>query len=151
MLKVHDIAFTVVDFNPQVTSRARAGGIEAWYGDASVPDFLLRMGLERARAVVVTASSPGFTDAVVAAVRALRPDVHIIARARDAGHAQRLYQMGATDAVPETIEAALQLAENTLIDVGVPMGLVLASVHQRRDDFRSQFGIRDEALPPGIV
>ncbi len=151
MLKVHDIAFTVVDFNPQVASRARAAGIEAWYGDASVSDFLLRMGLERARAVVVTASSPGFTDAVVAAVRALRPDVHIIARARDAGHAQRLYQMGATDAVPETIEAALQLAENTLIDVGVPMGLVLASVHQRRDDFRSAFGIRDEALPPGIA
>ena len=147
MLKLHDIAFSVVDFNPRVAERARAAGIEAWYGDATVADFLERMGLGRARAVVVTASQAAFTDAVVQAVRAQRPDVHIIARARDAHHAQRLYQMGATDAVPETIEASLQLAENTLIDVGVPMGLVLASVHQRRDDFRAEFGIRKGAAP----
>lgn len=148
MLKVHEIPFTVVDFNPQVTSRARAAGIEAWYGDASVPDFLERMGLDRARAVVVTASTTTFTDAVVKTIRSLREDVHIIARARDAGHAQRLYQMGATDAVPETIEASLQLAENTLIDLGIPMGLVLASIHEQRDVFRREFGIRDGATAP---
>ncbi|WP_157138698.1 cation:proton antiporter domain-containing protein [Asticcacaulis biprosthecium] len=142
MLKEHKIPFTVVDFNPQVVQRARTLGIEAWYGDASVPDFLARMGIEKVRGVVVTASNPGFTDQCVKAIRSVRDDVHIIARARDADHAQRLYQMGATDAVPETIEASLQLAENTLIDLGVPMGLVLASVHERRDVFRQMFGIR---------
>ncbi len=147
MLKVHDIPFTVVDFNPNVTSRARAAGVEAWYGDASVPDFLTRMGIDRARAIVVTASTTAFTDSVVKTIRSLREDVHIIARARDAGHAQKLYQMGATDAVPETIEASLQLAENTLIDLGVPMGLVLASVHEQRDVFRRQFGVREGATP----
>ncbi|MGA9657630.1 MAG: cation:proton antiporter [Asticcacaulis sp.] len=147
MLKIHNIDYMVVDFNPQVTARARAQGVEAWYGDASVPDFLRNLGLDRARAVVVTASKPNFTDQVVMAVRELRTDVHIIARARDASHAQRLYQMGATDAVPETIEASLQLAENTLIDLGVPMGLVLASVHERRDVFRKMFGVRKSVSP----
>ena len=142
MLKEHDIAFTAVDNSPQVARRARAAGIEAWYGDASVPDFLMRLGLERARAVVVTASATAITEAVVTAVRAIRPDVRIIARARDAGHARKLFQLGASDAVPETVEAALQLGENTLIDVGIPMGRVLASVHQRRDDFRAEFGNR---------
>ena len=147
MLGLHKIDYMVVDFNPQVTSRARGQGVEAWYGDASVPDFLVNIGLERARAVVVTASNPAFTDNCVKAIRALRDDVHIIARARDASHAQRLYQMGATDAVPETIEASLQLAENTLIDLGVPMGLVLASVHERRDVFRKMFGVRGSDAP----
>jgi len=142
MLKLHNIEYMVVDINPQVTQRARALNVEAWYGDASAAEFLHSLGIERARAVVVTASNPAFTDQVVKAVRAMREDVHIIARARDAAHAQRLYQMGATDAVPETIEASLQLAENTLIDLGVPMGLVLASVHERRDVFRKMFGIR---------
>lgn len=151
MLTLHKIDYMVVDFNPQVTSRARAQGIEAWYGDASVPDFLTNVGLERARAVVVTASNPGFTDNCVKAVRALRDDVHIIARARDASHAQRLYQMGATDAVPETIEASLQLAENTLIDLGIPMGLVLASVHERRDVFRKMFGVRGSDAPVAAI
>jgi CPA2 family monovalent cation:H+ antiporter-2 len=142
LLKAHNIEYMVVDINPQVTTRARAMNVEAWYGDASAAEFLHSLGIERARAVVVTASNPVFTDQVVKAVRAMRADVHIIARARDASHAQRLYEMGATDAVPETIEASLQLAENTLIDLGVPMGLVLASVHERRDVFRKMFGIR---------
>jgi CPA2 family monovalent cation:H+ antiporter-2 len=147
MLKLHNIDYMVVDINPQVTQRARAQHIEAWYGDASAAEFLHSLGIERARAVVVTASNPAFTDEVVKAVRGMRADVHIIARARDAAHAQRLYQMGATDAVPETIEASLQLAENTLIDLGVPMGLVLASVHERRDVFRKMFGIRKPEAP----
>ena len=40
------------------------------------------------------------------------------------------------DAVPETIEASLQLSEAVLSDIGVPMGLVIASIHERRDEFR---------------
>jgi CPA2 family monovalent cation:H+ antiporter-2 len=142
MLKVHAIGFSVVDINPRVVAAARAAGVEAWYGDASVPDFMERLGLAKAKAVVVTASNATFTDTVVEAVHGARPDVHVIARARDAGHAERLYRLGATDAVPETIEASLQLAENTLIDLGVPMGLVLASVHEQRDVFRRMFGVR---------
>ena len=46
--------------------------------------------------------------------------------------------------MPETIEASLQLAENTLVDLGVPIGLVLASIHERRDAFRRIF---QEAMP----
>src|SRR6185437_10098265 len=47
-------------------------------------------------------------------------DLLIIARARDAAHAAHLYRIGASDAVPETIEASLQLSEAVLVDVGVP-------------------------------
>jgi len=143
MLRVHNIAFTAIDIDPSIARRARKAGVEAWYGDASHPELLQAMGLDRARAVVITASNATFTEACVASVRQARADVHIIARARDARHAQRLYQLGATDAVPETFEASLQLAENTLIDVGVPMGLVIASIHEERDQFRSRFGVRE--------
>ena len=66
-------------------------------------------------------------------------DLILIARARDDQHAVRLYGLGVTDAVPETTEASLQLAENILVDLGVPMGLVLASIHERRDRFRKAF------------
>ena len=38
--------------------------------------------------------------------------------------------------MPETIEASLQLSEATLVDIGVPMGLVIASIHEKRDEFR---------------
>jgi len=101
-------------------------------------------GIDSARAVIVTMDAPLKVDEVVRAARGIRPDLILIARARDERHAERLYQLGVTDAVPETTEAALQLAENTLVDLGVPMGLVLASIHERRDRFRALF---QEAMP----
>ena len=73
---------------------------------------------------------------MVAAARRLRPDITLVARARDAAHARTLYELGVTDAVPETIEASLQLSEAALVDLGVPMGLVIASIHEKRDEFR---------------
>jgi CPA2 family monovalent cation:H+ antiporter-2 len=108
--------------------------------------MLTRCGIGSARAMVVTMDAPAKVDEVVTAARALRPDLILIARARDSRHAERLYRLGVTDAVPETTEAALQLAENTLVDVGVPMGLVLASIHERRDRFRTLF---QAAMPDG--
>jgi CPA2 family monovalent cation:H+ antiporter-2 len=48
-----------------------------------------------------------------------------------------------TDAVPETLEASLQLSEAVLADIGVAMGPVIASIHEKRDQLRAQ--IRAEA------
>src|SRR5690606_1337646 len=121
-------------------------GFEVYYGDAARPDMLNACGLDSARALIVTMDSPTKVDEVVNAARALRPDLILIARARDDRHAARLYALGVTDAVPETTEASLQLAENTLVDLGVPMGLVLASIHERRDGFRKTF---QAAAPDG--
>jgi CPA2 family monovalent cation:H+ antiporter-2 len=51
-------------------------------------------------------------------------------------HAAKLYSLNVTDAVPETIEASLQLSEALLVNIGIPMGLVIASIHDKRDEFR---------------
>ena len=144
MLDEHGQAYLAVDSNASTVARGRAEGSDVFYGDAGRPEMLRLCGIETARAVIVTMDAPSKVDEVVAAARALRPDLILIARARDERHAVRLYQLGVTDAVPETIEAALQLAENTLVDLGVPMGQVLASIHERRDRFRTLF---QEALP----
>ena len=47
--------------------------------------------------------------------------------------------------MPETGEASLQLSEALLVEIGVPMGLVIASIHERRDEFRKALN-RPEAL-----
>jgi CPA2 family monovalent cation:H+ antiporter-2 len=136
MLQAHGLAFTAVDADPDVVRAARQTGGRLYFGDAAREPFLKACGVERARAVVVTMDTPGKVDEVVKTARALRPDLTLIARARDADHAARLYRLGVTDAVPEAIEASLQLAENTLVDLGVPMGLVIASIHEKRDEIR---------------
>ncbi|NWE52000.1 cation:proton antiporter [Brevundimonas sp. P7753] len=146
LLVEHDQKFVALDADPASVRSGRAEGHEVYYGDAARPDMLSACGLESARALIVTMDSPTKVDEVVKTARALRPDLILIARARDDHHAARLYALGVTDAVPETTEASLQLAENTLVDLGVPMGLVLASIHERRDGFRKAF---QAAAPDG--
>jgi CPA2 family monovalent cation:H+ antiporter-2 len=117
---------------------ARRQGLQVLFGDASRPELLQRLDLESALAIVVTMDSPDGTEVVIATARQIRSDLVIVARARDAAQAKRLYLLGATDAVPETIEASLQLSEALLAGIGIPMGLVIASIHERRDGFRKE-------------
>ncbi len=139
MLTEHGQRFIALDTDTATVAQARGQGIEIYYGDAGRAEMLKLCGITSARALVVTMDAPGKVDEVVIAARALREDLTLIARARDDRHAARLYALGVTDAVPETTEASLQLAENTLVDLGVPMGLVLASIHEKRDGFRAVF------------
>ena len=139
MLKEHGQTFIAVDADPTTVAAGRREGYDVSYGDAARPEMLALCGIADIKALVVTMDAPTKVDEVVIAARALRDDMVIIARARDDRHAARLYGLGVTDAVPETTEASLQLAENTLVDLGVPMGLVLASIHERRDKYRAVF------------
>lgn len=139
LLSRHDRPFVAVDSDPELVREVRKTGQSIFFGDASRTEFLKRCGVETTAALVVTMDVPEKVDAVVRAARSLRPDLTIVARARDERHAAKLYRLGASDAVPETIEASLQLAENTLVDLGVPMGTVLASIHARREEFRRLF------------
>jgi CPA2 family monovalent cation:H+ antiporter-2 len=145
MLSRHDIPWVGAERDPKLVDTARRAGESIFYGDAARPEFLKRCGLETASALVVTMDAPEGVEAIVATARSMRPDLTIVARARDARQAARLYELGATDAVPETVEASLQLSEAVLVEIGVPMGLIIASIHERRDEFRKALN-RPEAL-----
>ena len=136
MLERHDLPWVAADQNPKSAEQGRRAGKAIYFGDAARPEFLLRCGLADALALVITMDDPEGAEAIVAVARELRPNLTVVARARDSRHAQRLYELGATDAVPETVEASLQLSEAVLVGIGVPMGLVIASIHERRDEFR---------------
>ncbi|NNM72119.1 cation:proton antiporter [Enterovirga aerilata] len=150
MLKRHGVPYLAIDSNPALVFAQREAGQPVYYGDTSSPLFLRTCGLDTARALVVTLDVPSASQAVVETVRAWRPDLTIVARARDARHAAELYRLGVTDAVPETIEASLQLSEALLVDIGIAMGPVIASIHERRDEFRRALRGEPagEAAPP---
>jgi CPA2 family monovalent cation:H+ antiporter-2 len=139
MLTRHNMEYLAIDADANLVARARAHNNRIFYGDATQIELLRRCGIQNARALVVTLDTPEAVESVVRAARSERPALTIVARARDAKHATKLYELKVTDAVPETLEASLQLSEAVLIDVGVPMGLVIASIHEKRDEFRRMF------------
>jgi CPA2 family monovalent cation:H+ antiporter-2 len=136
LLKQHGIAYIAVDYDATGVAHDRREGHMVYYGDASDLRFLQKCGLQKATGVIITIRSPNVIDKVVDGARAIRPDVLIVSRARDADHARHLYAIGATDVVPETIEASLQLSEAALVGLGIAAGPAIASVHEKRDEFR---------------
>jgi len=143
MLHRHDIPWVAAERDAKLVEQGRRTGEAIYFGDGARAEFLKRCGLGEAAALVVTMDDGLGVETVVAVAREQRPDLTIVARARDARHAERLYQLGATDAVPETVEASLQLSEALLVEIGVPMGLVIASIHERRDEFRKELNRPD--------
>jgi len=136
LLREHGIPYIAADSNALTVTRDRREGHDVYYGDAADPRFLETCGLATADGVIITIHSASVIDDVVEHVRALRPDIIIVSRARDADHARHLYSLGATDAVPETIEASLQLSEAALVGLGVAAGPAIASIHEKRDEIR---------------
>jgi CPA2 family monovalent cation:H+ antiporter-2 len=136
MLQEHGIRHIAVDFDATSVARDRRNGHPVFYGDAGDVGFLQRCGLQQATGIIITIHSADAIDKVLDRIRMVRPDLLIVSRARDADHARHLYAVGATDAVPETIEASLQLSEAALVRLGVPAGAAIASIHERRETFR---------------
>ena len=136
LLKEHGIPYIAADLDAPAVTRDRREGHDVYYGDASDLRFLEACGLATAAGVIITIHTHSAIDDIVAEVRSMRPDVLIVSRARDEAHASHLYSLGATDAVPETIEASLQLSEAALVGLGRPTGPVIASIHEKRDEFR---------------
>mgnify|MGYP005811535659 CR=1 FL=1 len=136
MLRSYEIPFIAIDLDAARVRALRRAGTEIYWGNASRRDFLERCGLASASILIITVDSPQQSEEIVEAAKSLRSDVTIVARARDAQHATLLYRLGVTDAVPETIEASLQLSEAVLVEMGIPMGHVIAAIHEKRDEFR---------------
>ncbi|HYI49361.1 MAG TPA: cation:proton antiporter [Allosphingosinicella sp.] len=138
MLAEHGRPYVAVDSNIDSVRAARAEGFPLIYGDAARPEFIDKLHLGHASALILTMDDPVQAVRLVKRVRAWCPDLTIIARARDPEHAAELYRAGASDAVPETLESSLQLSEAVLVDLGVAMGPVIASIHEKRAELRQQ-------------
>ena len=62
----------------------------------------------------------------------MRPDLPVIVRTADERDMERLRRAGATEVVPEALEASLMLASQALILLGVPINRVLRRIRETR-------------------
>ena len=144
MLDVHGRPWVALEAGVDAVTAARRHGRPVRFGDAGRMETLEHMGVASAAAIVFTMDDPVQILRLTRRLRQRFPDLTIIARARDTDHAAALYRAGVSDAVPETLEASLQLSEAVLVDLGVAMGPVIASIHEKRDELRAQ--IKDAGM-----
>ena len=138
MMDAHDKDYMAIDSDVDAVGVARKEGYDVIFGDVAHPELLQKLRERDPSAFILTMDNPVLVKRVARQVRETFPELPIIARARDAAHAADLYKAGVTDAVPEALEASLQLSEAALVDLGVAMGPVIASIHEKRDELRAQ-------------
>jgi CPA2 family monovalent cation:H+ antiporter-2 len=134
----HKRPYLAVESDIDAVIAARGAGYDVLFGDVARGELVERLKLGHAAALVLTMDDPVLTVKLARRVHGMHPGLTIVARARDTSHAATLYRAGVTDAVPETLESSLQLSEAVLVDLGVPMGPVIASIHEKRDELRER-------------
>jgi CPA2 family monovalent cation:H+ antiporter-2 len=138
MLDVHSRAYLAVENDIDAVLASRSDGYKVLFGDVARGSLVEKLQIGNADAIVLTMDDPVLIVRLARRLRLEHPALPIIARARDTGHAAQLYRAGVTDAVPEALEASLQLSEAVLVDIGLPMGPVIASIHEKRSQLRSE-------------
>ena len=138
MLSEHGKPYLAVESDIDSVLAARENDYHVLFGDVGNHDMVERLGVGSAHAVVLTMDDPVLVVRLARSLREEFADLPIIARARDTDHAARLYKAGVTDAVPEALEASLQLSEAVLVDIGLAMGPVIASIHEKRSQLRAE-------------
>ena len=133
MLERERIPYMALDLDPDRVRQAAAAGHSVVYGDAARVQALKAAGLKRASAVVVTYLDTPSALKVLALAHEHAPTVPIMVRTVDEQDIEKLRQAGATEVVPEAIEASLMLAGHALALVGVPMRRVIRVLQEQRE------------------
>lgn len=132
ILKAEAIPFIALDTDPAVVARAREEDLPVFYGDTSRLELLKHAHMGKAQAIVITIDTAAAAERMIRHIRRAAQSIPIYVRARDAAHAARLRAAGATVAVPEAVEASLQLAGRLLNGTGVPDDVVLWRLEEQR-------------------
>ncbi|GMQ77037.1 MAG: cation:proton antiporter [Gammaproteobacteria bacterium] len=134
LLDRQHVAHVALDLDAAHVAGLRAKGAPVFLGDASRAAMLEKVRLRSAAALVVSADDPQAAERVLSAARRLSRELPILVRAHDSTHAVKLTSQGATQVVPEVLEAGLQLGQLLLEHVGLPTDAARDVVDAKRAD-----------------
>lgn len=127
------IPYIAIDSDPQAVAQAQEMGIPVRFGDASRVDVLHAANVANAAALVITIGDHSKIYSLTKQIRSAAPNVPLYVRARDPADAEQLRDAGATVAIPETVEASLQLATRVLGAFGIQEAIAQRRVQEERD------------------
>jgi CPA2 family monovalent cation:H+ antiporter-2 len=150
VLERQSIEYIALDLDPRRVRQARQGGDPVIFGDSADAEILQAVGIDQCKVFVITFASPDVSLRILRTVRELRPDLPVLVRTQDDTKLDQLQAAGATEVVPETLEASLMLVSHLLLLLKVPLSRVVKTVDDIRSDrYRMLRRIfrRDDARP----
>ena len=120
VLRDTGIRFVVVDALPEAVEAGTRERLPVHFGDATRRAVLDRLGVGRARAVVVAVSDPVATRRIVSLVRQLTDNARVIVRVRRVAEIEELERLGADEVIPSEFETSIEIFVRLLQHLGVP-------------------------------
>jgi CPA2 family monovalent cation:H+ antiporter-2 len=119
MVQMAGMKTTILDHDLEMIELMRKFGFKGFFGDPTRPELLHAAGLDKAKVLVIALDDKTAGLNLVRYAKRVRPDIHIIARARDRTHVFQLYQAGADDIVREVFDSALRAGRYVLENMGL--------------------------------
>jgi glutathione-regulated potassium-efflux system protein KefB len=113
------IPYIAFDADAALVDRWRSEGHPVFYGDICNPELLSSAALQSVDLVVLTIDDGPASVRAATLIRSLEPQMTIVARARDLVTCDALHGVGVRHVFPETLEASLRLAAESLEALGV--------------------------------
>ncbi len=145
VLREAEIPYVVLEMNSDTVREMREKGEPIHYGDGASKDILHKMGIEKARLLVVAISDPVSTRRIVSIARQANPDVYVIVRTRYLIEVDDLIALGADEVIPEEFETSIEIFSRVLHRYSFPRSTILDMVDKIRSD--SYTALRDVKLP----
>ncbi|MCG6657295.1 sodium:proton exchanger [Halomonas campisalis] len=131
-LESEGVAYVALDMDPSIVREARLAGQPVYFGDSADPAMLENVGIERARLLIVSHDDrPAALKTLRHAVQ-LQPGIPAVVRTRDEGSVAELSAAGASEVIPETLEASMILTSHALQALGVPLHRVTRHLQEQR-------------------
>lgn len=110
---------TVLDHDLEVIQLMRRFGFKGYFGDPTRPEILAAAGLDTAKVLVAALDDPEANLRLIRYVKEKRPDIVVIARARDRVNVFQLYAAKADHIVRETFDSSLRAGRYAMEHMGL--------------------------------
>lgn len=134
VLKRLNLDFVIMELNYNRVLEAKSAGMPVIFGDASQRVVLEGAKIDKARLLIITLPSILITQSVVNNVKQLNPELHIVARAEEIEHIEKLYEYGVYEVVQPHFEAGLEITRQALLHLNIPASEIIKYEDSVRHD-----------------
>jgi len=139
VLKELEVPYNILELNSQTVLNMRKQGEPIFYGDGTSPEILHKLGIEKAKVVVISITDPAATRKIAITARKLNPKLYIVVRTRYIAEVEDLFESGADEVIPAEFETSIEVFCRILQFYQMPKGLIGQYADQFRKNHYSMF------------
>jgi monovalent cation:H+ antiporter-2, CPA2 family len=134
VLEQENFDYFALDYDSSLLNNARKAGLKVFFGDSTHHEILTAAGISRACVLIICHDDIKTTEKTLTQAKALNANIPVLVRTQDDSYYDILQKAGATEVIPETLEASLIMASHLLSLMGIPMSKIVRRVQEMRSN-----------------